>query len=264
MPNHVTTILLVTPEVADGLTRNYTEEEIAENRRQHAATKARVEARGETYNYPLEDMSGRIVDFNLVIPEPDNIFHGGCNGQHPHINEDGVVLVCWYEWCPKNWGTKWNAYDHSVEPQPDDLCEVRFDTAWAHPYPVIEALSAKFPDEIIEVKYADEDFGSNCGRYKIKGGKPFDEFFPEYGEESRRLAADIKYGQTLEEVEAEWERDEIDAAQRAAFCKQIEAERDIDNGYKVMRDEGLEVPDDIKAAISTVEQAEAYWEKENA
>lgn len=262
MPNHVTNILLMSPEVADAITRPYTDDEIATNRAQHAATKARVEAQGRTYDYPLEDMSGRIVDFSMVIPEPDNMFHGGCDMKHPHRDADGKVLECWYSWNPANWGTKWNAYDYSVEPAPGDLCRVQFDTAWSHPVPVIAALAAKFPDEIIEVVYADEDLGSNCGRYKIKGDETFDEFFPEYGDESLELAASVKYpGQTYAELRAEWDQDDIDHARSAAFCKRIEAERGIENGYEVIRTEGLEVPDDIKEAIATKEQAEAFWEK---
>lgn len=67
------------------------------------------------------------------------------------------------------WGTKWNAYSQSAEDNTDS--RVTFETAWSHPYPVIEALSKKFPDEIISIKYADEDTGSNCGTYTIKNGE---------------------------------------------------------------------------------------------
>ena len=205
MPNHITNVILASPEVVDAITRNHTEEEIAANRKQYAETQARYKERtGNDWPYPADDMTERIVDFAMVVPEPANIYHDGCNGQHPHV-VDGQEMVCWYDWNVRNWGTKWNAYDTSVTPQPGDLCELRFDTAWSHPAPVIEALSEKFPDEIIEVAFADEDFGSNCGRYKIKGGAVREQFFPDYGEESRRLAAEVKYpGMTLEELEAEW------------------------------------------------------------
>jgi hypothetical protein len=72
----------------------------------------------------------------------------------------------WYDWCCKEWGTKWNAY--SEEAFSDDT--FIFDSAWAHPYPVIAKLSEKFPDHAFEVKYADEDIGSNFGHYIIKNG----------------------------------------------------------------------------------------------
>ncbi|GGY87851.1 hypothetical protein [Shewanella fodinae] len=73
------------------------------------------------------------------------------------------------EYARKAWGTKWNAYNQISEENSETM--VRFDTAWSHPYPVIEALSKKFPDEVISVKYADEDTGSNCGTYSIKNGE---------------------------------------------------------------------------------------------
>lgn len=73
------------------------------------------------------------------------------------------------------WGTKWNAsetiYDDS-EPT-----NVRFDTAWSVPEPYFKALSKKFPDEEIHVKFADEDIGCNCGTCVFKGGKIISEEF---------------------------------------------------------------------------------------
>lgn len=264
MPNHVTTILLMSPEVADALTRNYTDDEIASAYAEHAATKARVEAQGRTYDYPLKDMSGRIVDFAMVIPEPANMFHGGCDMKHPHRDADGNALECWYSWNIDNWGTKWGAYDHSIEPAPGDLCRVQFDTAWSHPVPVIAALAAKFPDEEISVVYADEDLGSNCGRYKIKGDETYDEYFPEYGDESLELAASVKYpGRTYAELRAEWDAEEIEWSQKYAFAKRLKEQRglaDESAALTVIREEGLEVPADIKAAIATREQADAYDE----
>jgi hypothetical protein len=35
---------------------------------------------------------------------------------------------------------------------------------------VLEALSKRFPEDTIEVQYADEDIGSNCGSYSLKDG----------------------------------------------------------------------------------------------
>ena len=44
----------------------------------------------------------------------------------------------WYEWCVKNWGTKWNADTLSVS---DD--EIIFNTAWSPSEPIIKELSSK-------------------------------------------------------------------------------------------------------------------------
>lgn len=66
------------------------------------------------------------------------------------------------------WGTKWNAYSQNADDNTPN--KVKFETAWSHPFPVLEALSNAFPDQEIKVIFADEDLGSNCGTYVIKNG----------------------------------------------------------------------------------------------
>lgn len=73
----------------------------------------------------------------------------------------------WYEWCVANWGTKWNS--HSVYIINDN--EIEFDTAWSCPVPILVELSNQFKDVEIEVEYADEDIGHNCGTITIKNGE---------------------------------------------------------------------------------------------
>lgn len=73
------------------------------------------------------------------------------------------------EFARGGWGTKWNAYGQNAESHSDTTVE--FETAWSHPLPVITALSKRFPEEKIIVKYADEDTGSNCGRYTMQNGE---------------------------------------------------------------------------------------------
>lgn len=67
----------------------------------------------------------------------------------------------------KEWSTKWNACESSVDTAAGTA---KFDTAWSCPKPVLKALSHRFPDDEITVVYADEDAGSNCGTYTLKGG----------------------------------------------------------------------------------------------
>jgi len=94
----------------------------------------------------------------------------------------------WYGWSTANWGTKWNAYSTNDT----DTDEVTFETAWSNPYPVIVALSAKYPEAVFHMRFADEDFGHNVGEYSLKGGYVVDENIPEGGsEEALELAADI-------------------------------------------------------------------------
>jgi hypothetical protein len=264
MPNHVTNVITACPSVVYAMTREHTESEKAEMRKESAESAARYEARtGEVWPYIERDaqrIEARFVDFGLLIPEPESIYRGGCDMRHPHV-EDGVVYQhCWSDWNREHWGTKWNGYSTKIEPLDGDLCRLEFETAWNHPIPVMEALAAKFPDETILVEWADEDFGSNLGTYRIAGGEVVDLVEPDHGtDEANELAARVKYGKSYAEVRADWDADEIDHARRAAFCARIEAERGVENGYTVIRAEGLKVPEDIITSIATVEQAEAYW-----
>lgn len=268
MPNHVTNVITASPAVIHAMTREHTEAEKAEMRQKNARRAADYKQRtGDDWPYVEGDakkLEERFVDFALLVPEPELIFRGGCDMRHPHIVDGVVYEHCWYGWNQEHWGTKWNGYNTQIEPIPGDLCRLQFDTAWSHPIPVMEALAARFPEETIGVEWADEDFGSNLGTYRIVKGQLVDLVEPEYGTDAaNELSARIKYGKTYAEVKAEWDADEIDSARRAAFSDRIESEHGVDNGYAVIRERGLEIPSDIVAAISTREQADAYWARKS-
>jgi hypothetical protein len=67
----------------------------------------------------------------------------------------------------KVWGTKWNACESDVNL---DEGKASFNTAWSCPIPVLEAISKRFPNDKIDVVFADEDIGSNCGKFTLLGG----------------------------------------------------------------------------------------------
>ena len=112
----------------------------------------------------------------------------------------------WYSWSTSNWGTKWNAYSQNSD---EGSNEISFETAWSTPYPVIEALSRKYPEAVISMRYADEDFGHNVGEYTFQAGDIVEETTPEGGSnEAYELAADIQgspewFTDRLYEIEAE-------------------------------------------------------------
>jgi len=134
--------------------------------------------------------------------------------RHAISFEDQVELVLnfgpaldWYSWNISHWGTKWNAYSIREELNYSTTSGVgiQFDTAWSHPFPVIEELSKHFPDEIITVHFADEDTGSNYGSYVIVNG--------EKGElpielEENDFCSQVAYGMSYAELRAEWGDDE--------------------------------------------------------
>jgi hypothetical protein len=93
----------------------------------------------------------------------------------------------WYSWSIQNWGTKWNAYDQ-IEV---GFGTIQFDTAWSTPFPVVQKLARMFPELDFEVKFADEDLGSNCGTYLFEGGILVNEYQPE-GTEALKFACEVK------------------------------------------------------------------------
>jgi hypothetical protein len=261
LPNHITNIVYAAPHVLDSMMRQHTEEErikheeYEEERRQRFITRDGDDSK---FTPDVMDMEKKFVDFNCIKPAPDNMEEGGCPGGADPVtfkHTDGTV--CWYAWNSKGWGTKWNAYDQEIAED-----HVQFDTAWSHPAPVIEALAAKFPDEEIRCKWADEDVGNNLGEYIIKGTE-FEWVHNEDDrtqEENYEFACQIKYGMSYAEKKAEWDADEIEYARKAAFAKRIEKLRGVANGYEVIRDESLEMPQDIIDAIQTIEDTETYDE----
>jgi lysyl-tRNA synthetase class I len=111
----------------------------------------------------LDYVKGEIdFDFNKIIPTPPHIYQG--NLGHSEEEEYGKNN-CWYEWRIFNWGTKWNAIDVKIKGY-----VVTFETAWKSPDSIFRCLSKIFPDEIITVKYADEDIGFNCDYVIYKNG----------------------------------------------------------------------------------------------
>jgi hypothetical protein len=213
MPNHITTVIRCNLPVAAELLHRTTEEEQAKHVEEETVRRAEITKRtGRELDYPIQKLPEVYVDFAKIIPEPEDIFQGGCNGQHPHPKEGGgFYSACWYNWNVEHWGTKWNAYDTEVSGTEGDRAVVQFDTAWAHPVPVIVALSQRFPDETLEVMYADEDLGYNLGAYTMRNGEILSEDDVEPGsEKALELAAQIKYGKSYAEMKAEWGDDEDD------------------------------------------------------
>lgn len=88
------------------------------------------------------------------------------NGKIYLNNYVNYGCTTWYEWCTKNWGTKWNAYSNEQR----DENTIEFETAWSNPEPVMLKLSEMYPDVTIEHWWADEDMGSNDGYRVYRGG----------------------------------------------------------------------------------------------
>lgn len=100
-------------------------------------------------------------------------------GRQAIYNEKTYGHRDWYSWCNANWGTKWNASDSFKKISRTGDITIEFKTAWSTPVPIFEELSKQHPEVSISIIFADEDIGSNCGRYVMLNGKEIDE---EYGD----------------------------------------------------------------------------------
>ena len=94
----------------------------------------------------------------------------------------------WYEWAYKNWGTKWNACHCSYNKEDKTL---NFQTAQRAPLPVILKLSAAAPGVQMNLEFADEDIGHNCGRVVFKNGDIREIYKPEEGREAFEFSAEV-------------------------------------------------------------------------
>jgi hypothetical protein len=117
---------------------------------------------------PFDSGEKRTIDFNKIIPAPENMFRGDLS-METQASLEAQGIPHWHGWQSENWGTKWNAYQCDGPKDTDDT--IYFQTAWAAPIQIIEALARKFPDTKMSWDWADEDTGRNTGRVKLEDGK---------------------------------------------------------------------------------------------
>ena len=79
----------------------------------------------------------------------------------------------WYSWSYENWGTKWNASGVYVSNKDKDFCMISFESAWAPPIPVIDALMEQHPELNVELEYSESGMGF-AGKYGREGDHTYD------------------------------------------------------------------------------------------
>jgi len=112
----------------------------------------------------------RDFDFNKVLPYPEEYEKLDLEtpDQFVGYNNGG------YNWCIKNWGTKWNACEPNitltdVSPK-SSIVEISFDSAWSPSEPITRKLSELFPD--LTFKHSYEEGGCDfSGCLVCKNGK---------------------------------------------------------------------------------------------
>lgn len=112
-------------------------------------------------------------------------------GKQLYQNELKYGASTWYDWCIKNWGTKWNSYGYDFHDRSDmeNNPSLGFNTAWSAPHPIIAKLAEMYPEVSFEHIWADEDIGQNCGRSTYENGQHKEVFYPQ-GENAVTFALD--------------------------------------------------------------------------
>lgn len=132
------------------------------------------------------------LDFNKIIPEPQH--EDECQDEFK-VNKDSHIVAYedrpwfdWYKWHMFYWDTKWNAYDcYSIVGK--SCVTFVFSTAWSIAYPVMEKLSVLGYE--YELRYADEDYGSNCGILTWSSEQGFNHFDESKLKDPSRWAKDL-------------------------------------------------------------------------
>ena len=109
------------------------------------------------------------IDFNILIPQPANIYQGGLNSTTERLYGKEN---CWWEWRIKHWGTTKNAWNDEIRWLNDTVLELEFHTDWTKPEIWLNtlaeyAMSLGITD--IDGEFANEDFGSEMGYIDFNG-----------------------------------------------------------------------------------------------
>lgn len=156
------------------------------NRLTIVADQERVQEILETIKY--DDKGIGSIDFNKIIPMPDNIFRGNLGAEERQLyGKDN-----WYDWSVENWDTKWNSYGYDCFPPYEGGNQISFHTAWNRPESVISQLSKMFPDVQLRHLWADEDIGVNVGEVLYEDGEELEHDIPTaHSKEAYEMASDI-------------------------------------------------------------------------
>jgi hypothetical protein len=222
-------------------------------------------------------------DFNLILPQPAELEGTTApariitDEEYAEDSSKGITETMsneliskygydnWYDWRYEHWGTKWNSDEVHICDN-----EISFNTAWCNPQPIFEKLSEMFPNVNFEVKFADEDFGYNVGKFKLFEGIIIDSFYPEGGsEEAYELALEIQGDDSYYSWQILFDADEdneLDSFFKTMVKIAYKKDKEIDNDFPkpilneflllALADEEYEFADKVKKAIESKEQVE--------
>lgn len=124
--------------------------------------------------------------FSPLFEADDKTFENFIQGLR---NKRKHGYATWYSWSVAKWGTKWNSYEAVLQAEN----QLRFETAWTPPFPVLAKLSETYCGLKVKHWYADEDIGRNLGYGTFENGahQPYPFTEEDYSEKAKELATYI-------------------------------------------------------------------------
>ena len=122
-------------------------------------------------------------------------------------------FASWSDWSLASWGVKWDASNTAILEDTPECLDVRFDTPWSPPLPVLHAICDRFPNTELRGWHFDEmpNFacvtGSEAGEstfldsdVDISSRSRFTAFFREmHGIDPEVFDDDLDYGPDIED-----------------------------------------------------------------
>jgi len=79
------------------------------------------------------------LDFNKIIPQPENIFNGSLGEKEKQMCLE-EKRPNWHDWNRENWNTKWGAYSFELNEDNENTLSFDFQTAWNVPTPIMNKI----------------------------------------------------------------------------------------------------------------------------
>lgn len=81
-----------------------------------------------------------------------------------------------YDWCIKNWGSKWGICHPSLDRDSRNMLKYVFESPWGPPMALVHAMSKQHPRVEILLKYYERGMGFK-GSVKLKAGEYLDDAY---------------------------------------------------------------------------------------
>ena len=156
----------------------------------HCSCDLRINGNPEDIQFFFDAVKGndKPIDEDQLIPYPERFkkLDEEAKIHNDHVQKTGVGNYMTdgynsggYEWCLKNWGTKWGMYSFSEVTHYQKSAKVTFSSAWRPPLPLVLKMSELFPKLKFSLRYYEQGSAFK-GLYRTKAGQVLEESTDSY------------------------------------------------------------------------------------